>query len=542
MRRSWWIAVGIAAALAGCHGEEVAPPDLQRPVEALPAGAHAVLLASDLRNTWQRVEAHDLRTVLENWPGTSKVMCDSGVVRFVAACREFEAKTGTRLLEDLVLNLIGDRAGLAMYRRAGAGNEEGGARSFDAGENQDLLLVADLQDGARFRAACAALAAGAVPQGPVVREELFDGLPGWRLDGPDSRSFRVVQQDNFVAVGTNDELLRQALALHAGTGGASALRDSVVQTALRAIGAHNVVGVVSLEAGAWSANGFTWDSSGLHFDQTASTAHVEPHAPASVAGVWASIPDGMTFAACVRHRDLNLQELGKHLRLGAKADARGARSAGAGGMPMLPDLSRPWVGDAFGVALRGVEPTSLAPIPDLAFIVQVLDATAADADLRGLEGGLRGIPLGGVSRGFEDVRYSGRTYRSLVQPLSETVSPSWIVDGDVAIIATTRTLMQQILDTRRTGRRGIRSDAAFTRFKTFVPEDAAAVFYANQTRLHRVAAQLDKSSSLWGPEVEQSIDFVERLSGVLEHFPAGAAYVTRAGDSVTLRGWMAEAK
>ena len=344
MRRSWWTAIVLAASLVGCRGEDVAPPDLRRPVEALPGGARAVLLTSDLRNTWQRVEAHDLRTVLENWPGTAKVMQDSAVARLEATCREFEAKTGTRLQADLVLNLIGDRAGVALYPRPHAAGDTPAPDATDAGaalQNDDVLLVAELQDAARFRAALAALGTPVVKNAPVVVEEAFDGAPAWRVE-LDGRSCRIVQQDNFVAAGTNDELVRQALALHSGAGGATAaLRDSVLQTALRAIGPHNVVGLAALDSGAWSANGFTWDPSGLHFDQTASLA-APPGRQASLAPeVWASIPDGMTFAALVRHRDLNWRELGKSLRMSAAAPGGTTRVAGSGPMSMLPDLSRP---------------------------------------------------------------------------------------------------------------------------------------------------------------------------------------------------------
>ena len=147
-----------------------------------------------------------------------------------------------------------------------------------------------------------------------------------------------------------------------------------------------------------------------------------------------------------------------------------------------------------------------------------------------------------VLLGFEDVHYGRPDVSQLGAAVERDREPELDRGRRRGHLATTRTLLQQILDTRRTGKRGIRSDASFRRFKTFVPEDAAAVFYADQRRLHHVAAQLDKSSSLWGPQVSEGIDFVQRLSGVLEHFPAGAAYVTHDDDSVTLRGWMAEAK
>src|SRR5262249_7268363 len=73
------IVLGVAVALAGCRAANVAPPELRRPIESVPSGARALVLTSDLRNTWQRVEAHDLVTLAERWPGAAEVAHDSAL-------------------------------------------------------------------------------------------------------------------------------------------------------------------------------------------------------------------------------------------------------------------------------------------------------------------------------------------------------------------------------------------------------------------------------------------------------------------------------
>jgi hypothetical protein len=162
--------------------------------------------------------------------------------------------------------------------------------------------------------------------------------------------------------------------------------------------------------------------------------------------------------------------------------------------------------------------------------------------LQDLEARLGELPVGPTAAGFETARYGGKEYRTLVQPLSEKVSPSYYLDDEVAIIATTRDLLHQILVTRRTGRRSVLTDDAFDRFDDFVPQDAQVILFADQKRLHAAAAQLGRSASMWGPKVSHGVEELERVSKLLEHFPAGAAYVTRETDRTALRGWMLEEK
>ncbi len=552
MRRS--IAIAAAAVFcAGCHTQDVAPPALARPIEALPSGARAVLLAADLRNTWQRVEAHDLRSILSELPGSAPLLRDSTLIKLEAACSEFERRTGTRLHEDVVLNLVGGRAGVGLYGHRNDAN--------------DIALVGELRDPARFRAGIEALSREPL-ESIRVEAATFEGLAGWRVSGDRGTSVLVVERDGFVALATRDELVHAALELRggAGNGNASALADTAIAAGLRAIGPHNIIGVAAHNGG-WMAQAFTWDGTGLHFDHASSAPAAPAPALASEsrrAEILRSIPDGMTFAAYARTPDLDLGgALGSALRTGigtptfrsistqdnsvstqensiATQGNSVATQPGVWVPPFLPGEMRDWMGDEIGIAVRGVEPTQLAPVPDMALVFEVRDAAAATAGLRELEGRLASMPLGPAAAGFTDITYGGRTFRSFAQPFAERISPSWIVDGDVAILTSTRTLMQQIIDTRRTGRRNVQSDGAFRGFKAFVPDAASAIVYADDRRLHHVVQQLDDSAALWGPHVARGIQEVERWSGLLEHFPSGAAYVIRDGKTLAVRGWMTE--
>jgi hypothetical protein len=299
--------------------------------------------------------------------------------------------------------------------------------------------------------------------------------------------------------------------------------------------------LTALDNGAWMAGGWTWDRDGLHFDQMASLPASERTSTGRRDSIWRSLPEGMALVGCVERHAIDWRSLGSTLRLGAAAGAASATELAGVPASGWPSLDRAWMGDAVGVAVRGVEATPLAPIPDLALVVEVHDAAAAAADLHVVEAQLAGLPVGGFGSGFTDVHYGGRTYRTLVQPFSERVSPSWVVDGDVAVLATTRSLLEQILDTRRTGRRSARSDDAFRRFERFAPNDAGAVFYANERRVHDAVQKLREAHGLWGPRVERGIATIEQWSSVAAHFPSGVAYLAHQDSTIVLRGWMSEA-
>jgi len=530
MRRP--IALAVCAVVAGCHSEDVAPPQLHRPIETLPAGAQVVVLASDLANTWQRVESHDMRSLLESMPGAAPALRAPAFARVLELCREFEQATGTSLQDDVLLNVVGGRAGIGVYPHMDA--DATGGPDHDG----DPLMVAELRDPARFESAMAALVARPVAD-LQVETASFDGDPAWRISRAGEPVLQIVQRQAFVVATTRDDLARAARALHAG-GGASALADPALSTALAAVGSHNVTALVRRDDAHWMAHGFTWTSDGLHFDHSSTTGSGEAAGAAQLShrkAILGSLPDGMTLAAYAHRSVLGEDHRGSDAGLTLHAAGNGI----AGLLPFFQLDGAAWCGDEIGIALRGVEPTTLAPVPDAALVIAVRDAAAAQDAMQALEARIVSLPLGPAAAGFIDVQYGGRTFRSLAQPISERVSPSWMLDGDVVVVATTRTLLQQIVDTRRTGRRSVSDDRSFRRFHDFVPDDAGVVVYADQKRLRRAVQELERSAAMWGPRVEQGVLALGRVSTLLEHFPAGAAYATQAGDRIEVRGWMLEA-
>ena len=558
MRRwAWVLLVGV---MAGCRGDDVARPEFRRPLEDLPAGAETLLLGSDLRNMWQRAEGHELWEFARQFATVERFLQRADVSALQTACRRFETRTGTRVQDDLLLNALGSRATLGAY---GVGSAAG---EFDP-ERMDLLLVGELADPGRFRSAIRALRPEDFEGQVEISESSVGEAGALRFERAGGRSIVIVQQDNFLVASTRDSLALGALAIHAGASRESALGDSAFAAALRALGPANVMALTRTpgEAGHWVAQGFTWDPEGLRLgwvrpagsdgrggaEEARSGGESAGAAPGAEGGesrredILRSIPDGMTLALYGRGSALGLANLGgagaRHMA-GADSAVGQASSILKLATSFLPPEVWRVAGDEFGIALLDAETTALAAFPNVGLVLELRDPESAARSLRVLEAALNIVRFQGVTHDFEDVAYGGRTFRSLVNPLLGALTPSWIVDGDFAIITSTRALMQQFVDTRRTGRRNVLSDGSFRPFRDFVPAQAQAVVYADRRRLQRVLDQIQPSLSRLGAGSNELVTQLQRFAVLGDHFPAGVAYLAPEGDRLAVRGWVMEKK
>ena len=575
--RAWAVPLLIVLLIVAACRSDVSQPQMRRPLETLPAGPQVMLLASDLQNTWDRIAGHELGSLLARLTPARELLSRTEVVELRLRIDSLEARSGANLRDDLVLNALGGRAALALY----PGTADRGSHG--------LLLVGELGDPQRFRTALAALrraaedstaapADSAAWRAPRLRfsDDTLAGKPVLRLHADDGQSFVVLHENRLFLLGTSDDLVRGALAVQAGDS-QSALRDPDFAAALAALGMHNLVVLnrnANRSGGPWAAQGLTWDRDGLHFEQMVRAAAADSPPPGGSShreSLLRSIPDHVTLAAYGRVLGPgSLRELLQQVHAaagrepnagGAASDApspggalagataavagrRGGIAAAASALQFLPfelphDIAE-WASGEMAAALFGAQPTQVAPVPDVALVVGVRDAERAQKCLQDLEGAFAALPLGKADRSFVDVSYGGRTFRTLAQPLFAVVSPSFLLDGDTMVLTSTRESMQQIIDTRRTGKRNLLGADAFRRFRGFVPDDARAVMYADQRRLHRVVQQLGRSAGMWGQTVARGVQELESMAALLEHFPAGAAYVERTPELVRVRGWMLE--
>lgn len=553
-------AVWVAVALIGCS-KDVSRPEFRRPLETLPDGACLILVASDLANMWERAEAHNaLEIVRRTIPGT--ILALPGVADLGTRLDAFETRTGTNVRDDILLNALGGRVAMGAYPEPG-------------GRNAEVLFVAELRDADAFTRALGALR---TEEGTGVRfaETTLGDRTALRVSDDGGLDVLLVQHDELLVLSTADDLARGALDIHDGNAENSALRKAGFVEAADELGLHNIV-LVEPSAGGnarWRAQGFTWDARGVRFKRVVAIspeADLEPPRTREVHrdAIIQSIPSGMTLAYYSRPTDPSLvRELfvggeecfdwrssrGPDTRRGEQPPRLDALAASTThtplqvwpaapplGMEQLPfDMAAdllPWVGDEMAFILGDLVDTPLTPVPSAALIVEVADPELADRTLSSFDDVV--LKFGSFNfRGFEEVRYGGQTYKTFAQPILEAISPSYLVDGEVCILTTTRELMQLIIDTRRVGKRHLLRDASFRDFQEFVPDAASAVLYADQRRLQRSLEQLTALKWLGGDTTAQAIDILDGLSVLFDHFPAGALYLESSSQMVTLHGWM----
>jgi hypothetical protein len=499
---------------------------------------------------------------------------DAPVVKhFLAELDSFETKSGSRIHEDLLLNVFGQRVALGLYA---------------ADPKPDVLCVAELRDAGRFERVLSALQRDGAHETLQFEAIELDGRAATRIrskNGESDVEWLVTQEEGVLVMSNSSALVQRAWRIQADEPEPTALGAQAFRDALAGLGPHDIA-LLELRPGSdamhWAAQGLSWADDGLHFRRTLSLPPAEEPPPLETpvrrAEILQSFPRGMTLVYYARPTEpALLRELLTSIGSCAGMDSGGALdsrrsesrfgantelAAGMGraawlqaaaapplGMSSLPfNLERdvlPWCGDEMALVFAELTTHGIVPVPSAALIVEVADPKLAQATLRDLERTLTQLPFGSISEGFVDVRYGGQSYRSFAQPFLETASPSYWIDTDVVVISTTRELLQQIIDTRRVGNRHMLNDASFVPFETFVPADAQAAAYADQRRLQRAMTQileLPRAWGVWGRDLTRLVKLLDDVSVLFESFPSSAVYVMRSETAITLDAWMLESQ
>jgi hypothetical protein len=549
---------------------------MQEPLEALPEGACMVVSATDLVKIWQRAEQHKAAEVLGRLVPNAGWFQTEDYRQVRAALEEFESTNEVDLERDLLLNVLGGRVVIGMYPES-------------SGE-ADLVLAAELGHPDRFRRFVDAVLAQPLGHDIDIEAVVIDDKQAFWVRHADQQVLFMHEGKRLVA-STREDLARSTWDVIEGRATTSATQNPQFTRALAELGMHHVVVVEIGDATdriPWAAQGMTWRGDGLHFKRTVAAPPQEERVPSLVTPrqrdeMLQSIPRGMTLAYYARPTDADLvRDLLRGLTTcgGSMGGSLWRQSEGADGVRMqltraqsgpglrvphfgtgarlLPVASSdsplgmsslpfnlekdvlPWCGDELVFILADLEKTGVIPIPAAALIIEVADEELAGSTLYDLESTLTNLPFDIGAKGFVDVRYGGQTYRSFSQPFLESISPSWWTNGDIAVISTTRLLMQQIIDTRRVGKRHLLNDSSFEGFASFVPESASVLALTDLRRFYRSAHEMAELPRMLSEEIDDGVRYMEEMSVLFDHFPTSAVYLDRQEDTLTLNAWLRE--
>ena len=567
-QRRWLVGfVAMSVLVAGC-GRSIDKLSFEAPLEALPEGACMVLSATDLAKIWRRAEQHKAAEVLGRLIPNVGWFQSEEYKQIRAALEEFESNNDVDLAGDLLLNALSGRVVIGMYP--------------EAGEQTGIVMAAELSNPGRYRKFVDAALAQQLGHDIRVEAAVIGGKQALRVRR-ESLQILLIQDGDRIVASTHEHLARSAWEVIEGKAAASATTEPIFKKALAELGMHHVVVVeIGNESDRipWAAQGITWKTDGLHFKRTVSAPEAEEvfdsaPTPKRREELLRSVPRGVTLAYYAKPTDSELVRdllrglsncsstpggslwrqsspasphgLFQFARASAPTQVLAVASSSAKaplGMSSLPfNLEKdvlPWCGDEVVFVLSDLEKTGVIPIPGAALIVEVADAELAKTTLYDLESSLTKLPFEIGSAGFVDVRYGGQEYRSFSQPFMESISPSWWTNGEVAVITTTRLLMQQIIDTRRVGKRHLMNDASFRGFEDFVPESASVLALTDLRRFYRSAHQMAELPRMFSDEIDAGVRYVEGMKVLFDHFPASVVYLDRQPHTLTLNAWLRE--
>jgi hypothetical protein len=534
-----------------------------------------VVTATDVVTLWQRAEQHKAAEVLGRLIPNAGWFQSDDYRQWRTALEEFESTNDVDLERDLLFNVLSGRMVIGMYPKA-------------SGE-PDIVMAAELRDPARFRRFVDAVLAQPLGHDIDIEAAVVDDKQAFWVRR-ESQEVLFMHAGKRLVASTQLELARSTWDVIEGRATTSATRNPLFTRALDELGMHHVV-VVEIgdedDRIPWAAQGMSWRNDGLHFRRTvAAPPETERHeavvTPRRRDDMLRSIPRGVTLAYYARPTDADLVRdllrglnncggsmngsLWRQSRIHEPMSVQltRAEAATAGpllrlprahlrpvatsdtplGMSSLPfNLEKdvlPWCGDELVFILSDLEKTGVIPIPAAALIIEVADEELAGRTLYDLESTLTNLPFDIGAKGFVDVRYGGQTYRSFSQPFLESISPSWWTNGDIAVISTTRLLMQQIIDTRRVGKRNLLNDSSFEDFNDFVPESASVLALTDLRRFYRSAHEMVELPRMLSDDIDSGVRYMEQMSVLFDHFPASAVYLDRQVQTLTLNAWLRE--
>jgi hypothetical protein len=504
--------LALLSILAAAHGAGA-----QDPAALLPAGAHAVVAARDLEGFWSRFTTTRLFASISAMPSARQ-------------------------------HLEKDLAWLSLFRESAAAGFYGKRE-----DRPDMVAVAEVGDAARARTILAAVETDMSEQEYRLADDRHGDTP-LRIarDSAGKEILAWALVENHLVAGSSMARVGEAIDLLAGGGGATMAANPDWNDAARRMASSSVVAWIDLVAVGEAveertggqpidfaraiALGLRWAENGLRGDAHVALAEDLPSDlaafmtahPGPVRSI-GLVPDSTLVLFSTSSFDAGAALTG--IRRGimrSRADSISADSADsmiAAGIARFEarttiDLEEellPAIGREFAFAAVGVDRGFMFPIPRMAILVEVRDEGKARTVLEKLErwsaDELR--QRRSISLSWQDETYQGVAVRYAPTPLGESIEPAYVVEDGFALIASSRTGLHALLDTRADRASSLAESPGFAAMSAFFPAEASGLVFLD---LAAIAAQVRALSGM-GMSIGDSTGEVTPLLDALENAP-----------------------
>jgi hypothetical protein len=157
-----------------------------------------------------------------------------------------------------------------------------------------------------------------------------------------------------------------------------------------------------------------------------------------------------------------------------------------------------WVGREAALTVAGVDKSGFFPLPEVSFTIATKDAGRARAFLTRMESELAEMARvrASIPLTWQSAEHQGQTIRFAPTPLGEGLSLSYAVDDQFVLVASSRSLLQRMIDARAGQAQALPSNPNFAAMTEFYPEQANLLGFVN---IEQILTQVQDLMQTYGP-------------------------------------------
>jgi hypothetical protein len=212
-----------------------------------------------------------------------------------------------------------------------------------------------------------------------------------------------------------------------------------------------------------------------------------------------------------------------------------ARTESELGVDVEDDLVS-WVGKEVALAVTGVDQSGFFPVPEVGLTIATTDESRTRQVMATLETRVSEMALARASipLAWQTVEHEGQTIRYAPTPMGEGLSLAWAVTDQFLLLASSRGLVQRMIDARAGRAPALPANPEFGALTEFYPQQANAIGFVN---IERILTEVEGLMTTYGQmsgnaAVADSASTGRRVVAALKNAPRLGFYSEADGDGV----------